>query len=144
MSIVKFNPLNDVLALQNEVSRIFGDVFPNYNPKGKPGSWHPAVDVHESNDAFTIEMELPGVKKEDVRLNYQEGTLSISGERKQENETTERNSHRIERVYGRFSRSFHFPTAVDGDRIQASFSDGVLKVEVPKAEEVKPRRIEIA
>lgn len=144
MSIVKFNPLNDVFALQNQINRVFGDLFPNPNGKEDTRLWSPAVDVHESNDAFTIEVELPGMKKEDVILNYQDGTLAISGERKQEKETAEKNVHRVERVYGKFSRSFHFPTPVDGNAIRASFSDGLLTVDIPKADEAKPRQIEIA
>lgn len=144
MSIVKFNPLNDVVALQNQINRVFGDLFPNPNGKENARLWSPAVDVHEGSDSFTIEVELPGMKKDDVTLKYQDGTLSISGERKQEKETGERNSHRSERVYGKFSRSFHFPTSVNGDSIRASFSDGVLTVNIPKADEAKPRQIEIS
>lgn len=146
MSIVKFNPLNDITSLQNEMSRMLENFFPSRNPAAATdsGVWRPAVDIHETEDAYTIDVELPGLKKDEVSLNYQDGTLAISGERKQESESHQKNSHRIERFYGKFYRSFSFPTAVDGDRIQASFSDGVLKVSVPKAEEVKPRRIEIA
>lgn len=146
MSIVKFSPVSDMLTLQNEMGRMFENFFPSRTADSGTQSavWRPVVDIHESEDAYAIDVELPGLKKEEVQINFQDGTLSISGERKQEAEAAEKNSHRIERFYGKFFRSFSFPTAVDSERIQAQFTHGVLKVTVPKAEEVKPRRIEIA
>lgn len=146
MSIVKFNPLSDLVSMQRDVNRMFDHFFPSRpdNQERESAVWRPVVDIHESENGYTVDVELPGLKKDEVSLNFQDGTLSISGERKYDQESTEKNSHRIERFYGKFFRSFSFPAAVDGDRIEASFGEGVLKISIPKAEEVKPRRIEIA
>lgn len=146
MSIVRFNPVSDVLTMQNEMNRMLQNFFPSRRLNGdeESGVWRPAVDIHEDSDSYTIDAELPGLKKEEVSINYQDGSLSISGERRYESGGEGKNSHRLERFYGKFYRSFSFPAPVDGDRIQASYNDGVLRISVPKTEDVKPRRIEIA
>lgn len=145
MSIVKFNPLSELTGLQREMNRVFDDFFPARagSSDSEGAVWRPSVDVHEDANGFAIDVELAGIPKENVRINFQEGTLSISGERKYENESTEKNAHRIERFYGKFHRSFNIPGTVDSDKITATFTDGILHVEIPKAEVVKPRQIEI-
>jgi HSP20 family protein len=145
MSIVTFNPLSELTGLQREMNRLFDDIFParGGSSDSEGAVWRPSVDVHEDASGFMIDVELAGISKENVRINFQEGTLSISGERKYANECTEKNAHRVERFYGKFHRSVSIPGTVDGDRITASFSDGILHVVVPKAEAVKPRQIEI-
>lgn len=146
MSIVKYGPFNDLLGVQRDINHMFENFFPSRanNKERESAVWRPVVDIHETEDAYSIDIELPGLKKDEVALNYQDGVLSISGERKYSDETKEKNTHRIERFYGKFYRSFSFPSVVNGDNIQANFGEGVLKIVVPKAEEVKPRRIEIA
>ena len=145
MAIVRFNPLNDNLGFQREMNRLFEDFFPvrKSSEEKESGVWRPSVDVHEDENSYAIDVELPGLNKEDVRVNYQDGSLSISGERKYENESNEKNAHRIERFYGKFHRTFTFPSVVDGDKITAAYNNGVLQITVPKTEEVKPRQIEI-
>ena len=104
----------------------------------------PAVDVREDADAIEVHAELPGIRPEDVQVNFENGVLTIAGEKKQEvSEKNEGDWHLVERQYGRFERRFTLPRTVDAQRIDARFRDGVLRVRLPKAEEAKPRRIEI-
>ena len=96
------------------------------------------------DDAYRIQVELPGLSKEDVQITLENSVLRLSGERKFEKDTKKENYHRIERTYGTFSRSFALPTQVSSDKVEAKFEDGVLSIVVPKAEQAKPRRIAIA
>jgi HSP20 family protein len=157
MAIVRFNPVNELFGLQREMNRLFNDVFPAQKKQEEFESavWRPMVDVHEDENGYYIDAELPGLRKEDVKINFQDGMLTISGERKYEREQKNGDDngnsgakgtscHRMERFYGKFYRQFTFPAHVDADRIAAKFEDGVLKVKVAKAEEVKPRQIDIA
>ena len=143
MSIVKFNPFDNPVGFQREMGRLFQDFFPARTENNSTGGWHPTVDVHEDEQAYLVDVELPGVAKDDVKVNFHEGSLTISGERKYENESKEKNAHRVERFYGKFSRTFNFPSTINSEKIAASYENGVLKITVPKAEEVKPRQIEI-
>ena len=105
--------------------------------------WTPAMDLVEGEDHFLLKADLPGLSEDDVTIEVRDNTLRISGERRAEHESTARGFHRVERSYGRFSRSLTLPEGVDGDAISATFDKGVLEVRVPKPEERKPRRIEI-
>jgi HSP20 family protein len=162
MAIVRFNPATDLFNLQREMNRLFGDFVPSVRKdqdEFESAVWRPMVDVHEDENSYVVDAELPGLKKEDVKINFQDGVLTIAGERKYEREQggqpengggvkveTKKSAsvHRMERLYGKFYRSFSFPTQVNPDGINAKFSDGVLTVTVPKAEQVKPRQIQIA
>jgi len=147
MSIVKFNPFDDANSLQHDFNRMFESMFQGrrQNETEVAGaSWRPMMDVHEDENEYIVDVELPGVSKDDVSVSFQDGTLTVSGERKYQNESNEKNRHRIERFFGKFHRSVSFTTAVDGSNIGATFDNGVLKITLPKAEEIKPRRIEIA
>lgn len=160
MSIIRYPAGNFGLFqrdLQREVNRLFDSFFPTTRKSADEGFesavWRPMVDVHEDEHNFVIDAELPGLKREEIKINFQDGTLSISGERSYQHEKKangengngekEKNAHRVERFYGRFHRSFTFPTAVNSDRISAKFEHGVLTITVPKAEEVRPRLIEV-
>jgi HSP20 family protein len=101
------------------------------------------VDIYEGQEEILLSAELPGLKREDVRVDVEDRLLTISGERRLENEDRQDDYTRIERVYGQFSRSFNLPSTVDVDRISAQMEDGVLKVHMPKREESKPRQIEV-
>ncbi len=103
----------------------------------------PAVDIREADDKYLIEAELPGIKKEDVHIEVKDGVLTIRGERKHEEEKKEENYTRIERAYGQFQRSFTLPVNVEEDKIDASYNDGILTVELPKGEKAKPKQIEV-
>ena len=124
-----------------EIDRVF-DAFFGQTDQGR--RWMPPVDLVEAEDHFVLKADLPGLAEGDMNIEVQEGTLTISGERKAEHEQREKGWYRIERSFGRFSRSLTLPDGVDPDRIEASFSHGVLEVRIPKPEERKPRRIEIS
>jgi len=107
-------------------------------------TWLPAVDVRESDEAFVFTAELPGLIKEDVTITIEDKVLTVSGERKFEGKKENQNYHRIERAYGTFARSFSLPHEVDQDEIAATFENGLLTISIPKAEAIKPHRIEIS
>ena len=104
----------------------------------------PATDLQETKDDVVVSVELPGMKKDEIKVTVQDNILTIRGEKKQEKEEKDTNYHRIERSYGFFTRSFSLPTTVKADQIKAAYDNGVLRVELPKAEEVKPKEIPIA
>ena len=103
----------------------------------------PRINVEENDNAWTITAELPGVDKGDVKVNYQDNVLTISGEKKFEKEDKDKNYHRVERSYGKFSRSLNINSAILADKIDASYKDGVLTISLPKAEEAKPKLIDV-
>jgi HSP20 family protein len=125
----------------------FGRLFEDFWP-GRSG-WEfarapvPALDISEDDDAFRVSAELPGMKKEDVKIQCENGVLAISGEKREETETKERNWHRTERRYGTFCRSITLPAGVDVERAEAKYADGVLEVVLPKAESAKPKTLKI-
>jgi len=123
-----------------EFNRLFDTLF---QPVNSSQRWAPAMDLVEADDHFVLKADLPGLGDDDVNIEVQDGTLTISGERKSETEKREKGWYRVERSFGRFSRSLSLPEGVDADKIEASFDKGVLEVRIPKPEERKPRRIEI-
>jgi HSP20 family protein len=124
-----------------EIDRVF-DAF--FGQTDQARRWVPPVDLVEAEDHFVLKADLPGLTEDDVDIQVQDGTLAISGERKAEHEEREKGWYRIERSFGSFNRSLTLPDGVDPDRIEASFSHGVLEVRIPKPEERKPRRISIS
>ena len=135
-----FTPLARLSAFQHEVDRLFDLPF---SAKGTVGGWNPALDLYQDKDTLFVKAELPGMKKEDVKLSLHDGTLTLSGERRHEKAHDEKASLRNERFFGRFERSLNLPFTVDAARVSASYEDGILTVTLPKAEEAKPRQIEI-
>jgi HSP20 family protein len=146
MAIVRWEPFRELSTLQSEMNRLFNSVFDS--PPGNGGSvarrWLPAMDLVETEDDFVLRADLPGLGEDDVKIEFEDGTLTISGERKAEHESKGEGYYRVERASGAFSRSLTLPQGVDPERVSASFDRGVLEVRVPKPEERKPRRIEIA
>ncbi len=140
MAIVRWSPWQELEGMQRSLSRLLEDagVAPSTE-----GTWMPAVDIRETDDALIVSAELPGIEKEDVQLDIRDGVLTISGERKYEKDVKEENVHRIERAYGRFSRSFTLPRNVDVEKVEARMDKGVLEVRLPKKESAKPKSIEI-
>lgn len=134
--------------LRQEMDRFFGEFFPTWRTwspeEAESAVWAPRVDVGENEDAYILSLDLPGVSKEDLSIQFQDGSLHVSGERKLVSREEEQiNYTRVERRYGHFYRSFTLPKAVNAEAIQAHFENGVLTVHVPKAAELKPRKIEI-
>lgn len=142
-SLIRFSPTTEVRSLQREIDRMFDSMLPRGNGDADQAVWAPRVDLSETDQAYLIELDVPGMKKDELEVNYQDGSLTISGERRQ-TATDENASYvRVERRFGRFYRSFDLPKSVESTKIDATYQDGVLKIEVPKAEESKPRSVQI-
>lgn len=159
MSLIKRNPTNDLTrwdstfpafrglqSLQTDMNRIFDEFFRGDISVRDPllmREWTPAVDVIENNDAYILKAELPGMNKEDVKITLENNILTIRGEKKNDTETKEENMHRIERRYGVFERSFTVPGSIIADKIEANYSNGILSLTLPKAEDAKPKMINV-
>jgi HSP20 family protein len=145
MTLTRWNPANDFMNLQREVNRLFNGITPRTrrDEEYESAVWSPVVDITEDADQYTLSFDLPGVEKKDVKMNYSDNTLTVSGERRSFEEKKDMTCHRVERAFGKFYRSFTFPTMVNAEKIGATYKDGVLTVAVPKAEETKPKQITI-
>jgi HSP20 family protein len=144
-ALTKWNPFRELEEIQSRLSSLFGRT--PLRGLGEEtmtvSEWTPLVDITENEKEYLIKAELPEVKKEDVKVTVENGTLSITGERKVEKEEKGKKYHRVERAYGSFMRSFTLPEGTTGDKVSAEFKDGVLKVHLPKSEEVKPKSIDV-
>ncbi len=134
--------LSPIFGLRREIDRLFDDAFVS---RGGGTNWHPAVDIQETSKELRLELELPGIREEDVEIEVENGVLSVRGqksaERKEEGE--EGRYHLVERSYGSFFRSFQLPQGVDDQQIEAGFDKGVLRISIPKTALPQPRRIQI-
>jgi HSP20 family protein len=145
MDLVRWEPFGGLNRIQSRINDLFDETFgrPRAYSPATSAVWFPPVDVLESKDSYLIRAELPGMKKEDFNLEVKDVTLTLTGERKFEEPADGVEYHRVERVAGKFVRSFSLPQTVKSDGIQASYRDGVLEVHVPKADEAKPKQIAI-
>jgi HSP20 family protein len=146
MTIVRWEPLREFSTLQNEMNRLFNTVFDAPAPSNGGSTmrrWMPAMDLVESGDHFVLRADLPGLSEEDVKIELEDTTLTISGERAAEHESKDEGYYRLERAFGSFARTLQLPKGIDPESVSASFDRGVLEVRIPKPEERKPRRIEI-
>jgi HSP20 family protein len=141
MELVRWDQVEGVNRIQSRINELFEDTFgrPRAQQSAAAGVWYPPVDILESKDSYLIRAELPGMRKEDLKTEVNEGILTLSGERKFEEPASGVEYHRVERVTGKFSRSFHLPQTVKHDGIKATYRDGILEVQVPKADEAKPK-----
>ena len=131
----------------NEIDRFFGDFWQSDFPaffSNREMTWTPRMDVKESEDAYILHADLPGLKQNDVKITLNDHVLTISGERKHEEEKKNEKYHYVERAYGSFQRSFTLPSSINGDKIKAEYKDGVLNITLPKTEESKPKEIAIS
>ena len=145
MNIVKWHPFRELEDLQTRLNRVFGEV-PFRRLEEEPpffAKWTPAVDIQETDKEYLIKADLPDVKKEDVKVELLDGTLTIEGERQQEKEEKGKTFHKIEREYGKFLRRFAMPSEVDASKVQAEFKNGVLNVHLPKSATAKPKAIDV-
>lgn len=143
-TIARFTPTRHIL--QHRFDRLFDELFGDANGQTEAvdrGTWAPAVDIRESKEAVTLEVELAGLPKEAVAVSVENGVLTLSGERKPTAPGTEEIARRSERAYGKFSRSFTLPNDVERSKVEAKFQDGLLTIRLPKAEASKPRTITI-
>ncbi len=150
MAIVRFSPERELLNVEREFNRLFqsfGNRFglnqENGNEEYENAVWTPLTDISEDPDNFKIKLDLPGINKNDVKIAFSDGQLTISGERRQEKETKDSKYHRVERAYGKYYRSFTLPQQIQHEKIEAEFKDGQLSITIPKAEEAKPKEIEV-
>jgi len=144
MPIVKVDPLRELVAMQDRIGRLFGDVYVRDEDTGFRGSWTPAVDIYETDHHdLVLKAELPGLNREDIEVTVENSTLVLKGARKFEAEVKEENYRRVERTYGTFHRSFTLPNTVDASRVSADYKNGVLTVKLPFREEAKPRTISV-
>ena len=148
-NITRRNPFGELTTLQDRLNQLFTQPFGPLSRFGgfdqslTASTFVPAVDIYEDEHNIVLTAEVPGVEEKDLDINLENGVLAISGERKMENEEKENNFHRIERSYGRFTRSFTLPPTVDDDNVRAEFNNGVLKITLAKREEAKPKQIKI-
>ena len=145
MSITRYDPFRDLRSLQEEVNRLFtGNMARAFDEEGiARGSWSPTVDIYENKEQIVLEAELPGMKREDFDLSVENNVITLRGERHFEKKDDSDNYHRVERAYGSFARSFTLPNTVTTEGATAEYTNGVLRVTLPKREETKARRIEI-
>lgn len=135
--LVQWNPFSELDNARRQMTALWN------HESAATEMWAPPVDIFEDDHGYLFKAELPGVKKDDVHVQLENGTLTIAGERKAEAEQAIRRVHRVERAYGGFLRSFDLPTDIDDGRVEASFKDGILTVTVAKAEHAKPRKIDV-
>ena len=148
MAIVRWEPFRDLMTVQERMNRIFEEAFRGArggeDDWALGGTWAPPVDIYEQNGNLVLKAELPGIDPKDVDVRVENNVLTLNGERKFENEVKRDQYHRVERAYGRFSRSFTLPNVVDTANIKAEFKEGLLRVVMPKREEAKPKQISIS
>lgn len=134
MTLRRYDPLRDLLTLQERMNRLFEESLARLDGPGPEyAHFSPAADVFETPDQFVVEMELPGVSEEDVEIVADERRLFVRGVRRQIEGLRPDGFHRVERAYGAFNRHFEFPAAIDPEQVHATFEDGVLRVELPRA-----------
>ncbi len=146
MAVVRWDPFRDLNMLQDRMNRLFEDASRNWK-SDEPAStttWSPAVDIFETESEIVVKAEVPGMERKDITLNLENNVLTLRGERRFLKEAKEENYHRIERSYGGFSRAFSIPATVDEEKIRADYQDGVLKIVLPKKEQLRPKQIKIA
>jgi len=140
--LTRWDPFQEMLNLRRTVDRLFDNVSPDHE-WAQTSMWGLAVDVVENKDDFIVKASVPGINPDDLDISYADDTLTIKGEIKSDNEVKENQYHLRERRFGSFARSISLPTKIKGDAIEASYQNGVITLRLPKAEEVKPKRIAI-
>ncbi len=143
MNLVRWDPFRELEGMTARLNRMFPDVPARSEDENFFAAWSPPVDIQETDNEFILKADLPDVKREDVKVELENGVLTVEGERRKEKEEKGKRFHKIERAYGKFVRHFTLPTAVDAPNVKAEFKDGVLNVHLPKAANVKPRAIEV-
>ncbi len=146
-ALTRWEPFREMEDFQNRLSTLFGRPLRRPDGHGREditlADWMPLADIAEDEKEYLIKAELPELRKEDVKVTVENGVLTISGERKFEQEEKEKKYHRVERGYGTFVRSFTLPDDSDANRVKAEFKNGILIVHLPKSERAKPKQIEV-
>ena len=142
-TLIRWDPFREMASLQNDMSRLMNGILGAANGNGDTRTWIPPVDVWETADEVVYAFDLPGMSEEDVSVELDEGTLTISGARERTDEVSNDSLYRYERRFGSFSRTIGLPQGVTDDSVRAEYKNGVLEVRVTKPEQPKPRRIQI-
>jgi HSP20 family protein len=140
-TLIRWEPLREVTAMQNELSRMMNGLFEGNNRQTQ--TWVPTLDAWETENEVVYAFDLPGVQQDKISVEVEDGALTLTAEREQSKEISQENVHRFERRYGTFARSVGLPQGVSEDDIKASYRDGVLEIRVPKPQQAKPKKIEI-
>jgi HSP20 family protein len=145
MTIVRWDPFRELQVMQDRVNRVFGDYYRGVDDDVmRRGAWVPPVDIFDDgNHQLVIKAELPDVTKDDIEITVDNNALTFKGEKKPDQAVREERCHRVERVYGSFSRTFSLPPTVDGSKVSADYKNGVLTITLPMREEAKPRQIQV-
>ena len=145
MNIVRWDPFRELEQIQTRLNRVFGEraVRAGTGDDLSFAEWAPAVDIQETDGEYVIKADLPEVKKDDVKVEFEDGVLTVQGERKQEKEEKGKRFHKVERAYGKFVRRFALPTEVDPVKVSAEFKEGVLNVHLPKSPNGTPKGITV-
>ena len=146
MALIRWEPARELQSVQSEINRLFNTLFEGPAPSAGSQSrrWIPAMDLVETDSDFVLHADLPGMTEKDVKIEFQDSVLTISGERKSEHEVRKEGFYRLERASGSFARSLTLPEGIDPQLVKASFDKGVLEVHIPKPEVRKPQKIEIS
>ena len=149
MNLVHWTPFGEINSMNKCLNRFFANPFPGKDEDSQKetdclATWHPTTDIYDTKDNYVLKMELPGLKKEDVNIEFENNTISVSGERKEEKDVQKDDYHWTERYNGKFYRAFRLPKNVDGEKINASMKDGILELKVAKPEEKKQKNISIS
>ena len=142
-TVTRWDPFQDVLSLREAMNQLMEESFVRPTAGQGGQNFVPALDLSETTEGYLVEAALPGLKPEDVEITVENNVLTIKGETRKETDDKQRNFHRVERRFGAFQRTIGLPSTVKADAIQASLTNGVLRLEIPKAEEVKPRKISV-
>jgi HSP20 family protein len=144
MALVRWDPARELDSLQSDMNRLFDRFFDTRTNGSSAGRrWVPAMDLAETKDHLVLRGDLPGLTEDDIEIEIKDNVLTVSGERKAENEEKGEGYHRVERAFGRFSRSLSLPQGIDPEQVDAKFDKGVLEVRIPKPAEAKPTRVQI-
>ena len=147
MALIRWEPIAELNTIQNEMNRLFNTVFDQPHQTGRGNGtvrrWMPPMDLIETTDHYVLRADLPGLSDGDVNVQFEDNTLTVSGERKAEHADQQEGYYRLERAFGEFSRSLTLPDGVDPDGVQADFDRGVLEIRVPKPEQRKPKTVQI-
>lgn len=146
MVMVRWDPFQDLIALQDRMHRLFDQTLTRSRGEQEdlaPAAWSPPVDIYETAEGFVLKAELPGLSKDDIDIQVRDNTLTLRGERRLKKDVKQDNCLRVERATGTFQRVFTLPNAFQTDKVRAVFKAGMLEVSVPKAEEAKPKQIKI-
>jgi HSP20 family protein len=145
MALIRWSPFREVMTFRDEMDKLLGDLYGKtvVSRDQYDGDWLPAMDIAENDSEVTASLELPGLKREDIKVSVQDDVLTVTGEKKQEQTEDAGRVHKVERSYGYFKRVVSLPTSVDAGKVKATYKDGLLTISLPKTESKKPKEIAI-